>query len=431
MSRLHHTISAIFVGLLMAPAASAQQDFIDHLTVNQWVHPTEDGTLVGRVVIPSGQGNLEAVAGASVAMLSRDGQVLRTDAKTNAKGAFLMKGVEPGVYALMAQADNVFACCAMHIINDETAADHDFPAEAEISAAKVDYTMVNTAMIRYLPPKVRDTNVSMGSVELASLAGRVCGQDLFRVAQHAGGMRGQLHTAGARGAELNGARMTNVFVIKDGLEVARAITDELGSFEIETLEPGDYSLLAVGPDGLGLVGFELVDPVVAAQAAKALSSGDLTLVAKLGGGCCTQFAMQVAPMPEVVDVVEEAVVSEVPVESVCGGCGDSMGACECGVTVDACGCGTPLSGVAGDGVVLDEFGNPIPGGGYVPAGGGGGFSGGGTYGGGGGGGGFIGGGGGGGLAGLAGVAGVIAATTSDDSPSNIIVPPSPSPAVPN
>tara|TARA_R110002049_G_scaffold2750_2_gene21787 strand:+ start:671677 stop:672972 length:1296 start_codon:yes stop_codon:yes gene_type:complete len=429
MSRMLHILPLLIAGLVFVPNASAEQEN-NHLIVNQWIHPAADGTLVGRVVIPSGNGSVEAVANASVAMLSRDGEVIRPEAKTNAKGAFLMKGVKPGVYALMARADNVFACCAMHILDDATAAGNEFPSEAEIAAAKVDYTMVNTAMIRYLPPKFRDSNVSINSARIGSLANRVCGQDLFRVAQTAGGMKGQLHQAGARGAELDSAQMTNVFVIKDGLEVGRAITDEQGNFEIETLEPGEYSLLAVGPDGLGLVGFELVDPTVAAQAANAFSNGDETLVARLGGCCCNRFAMQVAPMPEVINVVEDVVISETPVDSVCGGCGEAIGTCGCEAPVDPCACGSSL---AGDGVILDEFGMPIAGGGYVP-GGGGGFSGGGGgfYGGGGGGGGFIGGGGGlGGLAGLAGTIGVIAATTSDDSnPTVIPVPTPPSNAVP-
>ena len=430
MSRLLHLLPLFCLGLILVPTASAQQS-INHLTVNQWIHPAEEGTLVGKIVIPSSNGQVEAVKNASVAMLGRDGEVIRGLAKTNDKGAFIMKDVKPGVYALTARADNVFACCAMHIIDDKTAAGHDFPSQAEVAAAKVDYTMVNTAMIRYLPPTYKNTNVTIDSAEFDSLSKRVCGQDVFRVAQTEGGMKGQLHPAGARGAHLENSHMTNVFIIKDGLEVGRAITNEQGYFTIETLEPGDYSLLAVGPDGLGLVGFELVDPTVAAQASNALSDGNVTLVGQLGGCCCNQFAMQVAPMPEVVNVVEDVVVSEAPVESsCCGGCGEAIDACGCGVPVDPCGCGTPI---AGDGVVLDEFGVPVAGGGYVP-GGGGGFmgGGGGFYGGGGGGGGFIGGGGGlGGLAGLAGVAGVIAATTSDDSNPNISLPLPISPASPN
>ena len=108
-------------------------------------------------------------------------------------------------------------------------------------------------------------------------------------------------------------------------------------------------------------------------------------------------------MPEIVYVVSEVIVSEVPVESF----NDDEIIDDVGIIMDG------------------GFGAPLTGGGFVPGGGagfgGGGFAGGGGGGfAGGGGGGFLGGGAGGlgGLAALGAIGGVIAVATSDDSEVN-------------
>ena len=252
MRRLLALFSLLLIGL---PTVTAEDSHtVNHLTMNQWVRAV-DSQLAGRVVLPMAGGQSKAVSGATVALMNRSGKVLH--GKTNQRGEFSIDGIEPGVYALTARANNVFACCAMHVIADSK--NSRFPQSAEISVANVDYTTVNTAVIRYLPPNVKNTNVSLDNVDLSQIAPRVCGEDLFRVVQFAGGMKGHLHLAGAVGSSLAGAKDTNVFIVDKGIEVARAITDSNGQFLIPKLDPGHYSLLAVGPGGVGLIGFELVD----------------------------------------------------------------------------------------------------------------------------------------------------------------------------
>ena len=421
---------------------------VNTLTVNQWVQPTADGVLQGRIVVPGPNGTSKAVENADVAIVAQNGKVLQSSSKTNTNGQFTIKGVEPGVYALSARADFVFAACAMHVLDSDLVGEQEFPQQAEISAANVDFTTVKTAVIRYLPPKAKSSRATIKDVQLDALANQVCGEQSFRVAQTSGGLRGRLHSAGADGATLSGAQRTNVFIIKDGIEVARTITDEKGRFDIAKIGAGNYSLMAVGPDGLGMIGFELVDEDALDTKSAAVTADGKQFVGLLGGGCCCQeLAMQVAPMPET--IVQDVVVAEQPVAS-CG-CGQPVDQCSCGVPVDPCGCdGTVVDGgaivdggmivdggIVDGGAVVDGFGTPVAGGGFAP-GYGGGFGGGGFSGGGGGfsggGGGFIGGGGAGGLGGLAalaGIGGVIAATTSDDSDDVVVVPPAVSPVVPN
>ena len=78
-------------------ALTAQTSAQDQLTVNQWVQPAEDGILKGRIVVPAASGASKSVADASVAILGSDGEVLRSEVKTNEKGEFEIQGVKPGV----------------------------------------------------------------------------------------------------------------------------------------------------------------------------------------------------------------------------------------------------------------------------------------------------------------------------------------------
>ena len=426
---------------------------VNTLTVNQWVQPTESGVLRGRIVIPAESGSTKAVEGAVVSVIDADGKVLKSNGKTNSKGEFVIKSVKPGVYALTARADYVFAACAMHVLDSDLVGEQEFPHLAEICAANIDFTMVKTAVIRYLPPKSKKmSRASLDAAQLDSLANQVCGEKSFRVAQVNGGLKGRLHSAGAKGGNLGSAQLTNVFIIKNGIEVARTITNENGEFEINRIGAGNYSMMAVGPDGLGLIGFELVDEEEIETQTVQVGSNGQTLVGLVDGGCCCgELAMQVAPMPEI--VVEQPAIVEAPMIDSCGGCGEVVSncGCDCGVPVDPCGCGGVVEGeiiegeiiggeiidgeiidgdFAGGGVLVDDLGSPVAGGGFgggggYNAGGGGGFLG-------GGGGGLLGGGGIGALAGLAGIGGLIAATVSDDDNGNAVVaPPIVSVALPN
>lgn len=398
-------------GLATATGEDANGAVLNHLTMNQWVGVSDSGGLSGRVFLPKAGSGSEAIPEVAVAILSRDGEVLR--AKTDSKGQFEIPNVAAGVYALTARGDNVFAACAMHVVDNAEAKKHLFPETAQISMANIDYTVVNTALIRYLPPNLKKQEFLYEDVNLSQLKNQVCGEDLFRVAQDGNGMKGRLHVAGAKEAGLNAASLTNVFLFKDTMEIDRALSDEQGRFAFETLDPGFYSILAIGSNGVGLIGFELVDMTAVEETASVIGSDGTQLVGLFGkhhgGGCCQEFSMQVAPMPEVCSVVEEVVISEP-----CGCGGEVIVDQPCGCE---CGCGEVIEGEIIDGgivegeVLMDGFGTPLAGGGFAGSGGYGGFGGGGFSGGGGGGGFF---GGGGGLGGLAGIAGLAAILALDD-----------------
>ena len=402
----------------LTDAGSAQVgEAVNHLTMNQWVRLSDNGTLSGRAFLPKAGGQSIGLEDVSVAVVSRDGKVLQ--AKTDDQGRFKISNVNSGVYALTARGNDVFACCAMHVVDSEQATKLEFPATADIAMANVDFTVVNTAMIRYLPPTVKSQDFKFSKLNFDGLKDQVCGQDLFRVAQSDKGMKGRLHVAGAVADELSNAGLTNVFLFKDAMEIDRTLSGETGVFEFETVEPGFYSILAIGPSGLGLIGFELVDPAELETTATTNVGADGTQLVGFGHhqnqccGCCPEFAMQVAPMPQVCSIVQETIVEQpMIVENACG-CGQEIVSGEViqGEVIQ----GEIIEGeVLGGEVIMDGFGTPIAGGGFAPGygggfGGGGGFSGGGGFGGGGG--GF-----GGGLGGLAALAplAILPALIDDD-----------------
>jgi len=407
-------------------ASPADSGAVTPLTLSQWVCPNEPGVLVGRVVLPSTNGNAKAIGNAAIALRSYEGETIH--GQTNKAGEFRIENVPSGVYSMTAKADNVFACCAMHVLDTEKVDGANFPKTVELAAASIDFSMVKTAIIRYVPPTSNQLASSLPNSQFDTLAKRVVNSEYFRVERVEGGMKGAILLAGTRGNDLAAADLINVFIVKNGEAVARSVTDVEGRFQVNNLPAGEYSLLAVGSAGVGLAGFELTETASVPGGQSLGKVGEIDESKQLVGlfgrhhqrGQCQSFQMQVAPCPEVIHCVEEVIVEEA-VEDCCGG--EQM--------IDGCGCGAEGAVVA-DGSIVDPFaggfGDPLGAGGY--GGGGYGGVGGGGYGGGGGG---FGGGGAGGLgalAGLAGIAGIIAATSDDDDNNNrpIVVPPPASPS---
>ncbi|TWU43132.1 hypothetical protein Q31b_21700 [Novipirellula aureliae] len=418
------------VGEIQSDASPTGAGVVTPLTLSQWVCPDEPGVLVGRVVLPSANGDAKAVGNAAIALRRYEGETIH--GQTNEAGEFRVENVSSGVYSMTAKADGVFACCAMHVLDVEKVDGANFPNSVELSAANVDYTMVKTAIVRYVPPASNQLASALPDSHFDTLAKRVVSSEYFRVERINGGMKGVIMLAGTQENDLAAADLINVFIVKDGETVARSVTDEEGEFQVNDLPAGEYSLLAVGSAGVGLAGFELTEAApLEDQPLGQTTEGDPSeqLVGLFGRHLqrrhCHSFQMQVAPCPEVIQCVDEIIVEEAPL--VAGDCcgGEQM--------MDGCDCGCGAEGaIAADGSIVDPFaggfGDPLGAGGY----GGGGYGGGGGGYGGGGGGGFGGGGGLGALAGLAGIAGIIAATSDDDDDDYrpIVVPPPASPASP-
>ncbi|MEM6980664.1 MAG: carboxypeptidase-like regulatory domain-containing protein [Planctomycetota bacterium] len=123
LSRKAHVLAATIVFSMAASIAMAQPAGIklnDQLTVPQWVLPEVPGELSGRLVLPSMNGVIELIANADLVMVNGLGESVQ--ARTNGNGEFRFIGIRPGVYALSAAANNIAACCAMHVLPPDMAA---------------------------------------------------------------------------------------------------------------------------------------------------------------------------------------------------------------------------------------------------------------------------------------------------------------------
>ncbi|MEM6363602.1 MAG: carboxypeptidase-like regulatory domain-containing protein [Planctomycetota bacterium] len=403
---------------VVSPAAEGSPQ----LTVQQWITRGADGQVAGRIVLPVGEAASQPVAGVQVALASLAGETIKAASVTNDRGEFSVANVPPGVYTLVARGKNVFSCCALHVVEPAGNTTLQQSSIAEIAAANIDFTDIKTAIIRYMPPTVpTDARFERQSAEKVMTA--FDATQAYRVAQVDGGMTGRLFRAGLEGDSFTGAGLSNILVFRDGEAVAQTVSRSNGTFAIADLAPGQYSLMTIGPDGLGITSFELVDEL-AARGSVAAKLSDSQLVNVTAVACCPQFGMQMAPVSYTSQVVNEVilsdtVISETPLTN------DDNGFAV-GIPIDG---GMPLGGgIPVDGGII---GDPLGGGGFSGGfgGGGGGFAGGG----GGGGGGLFGGGGGfGGIGGIAGLAGAgigIAALASDDDDA-IVPPPIASPSAP-
>ena len=310
-------------GLLGPGIAAANADVVEgqHLTVHQWVQLSEDGTLSGRTFVSAAKGNAVGVDAVSVKIETVDGEVIT--AKTDADGRFAFEDVEPGIYSFVAQGDGVYACCAMHAVpaGENT---KELPTEAQISLADIDFATIKAAMVRYMPPAFDPIASSIEIEDGAKLASQVMGDPMFQVVQTDGGLEGTILRAGSEADELLAAEGTNVFLFRRGTEVGRKVTDASGEFRMDEIKPGKYALIAVGPRGLGTVGFELIseednEPVT-------VEGRDGTQLTQTGCNTCGNFAMQVAPPANIVSdtVISEQYSSVAPVSS-CNTCSAGSG----------------------------------------------------------------------------------------------------------
>jgi hypothetical protein len=396
-ANLRHLLPCVaaLVAVVAAVFPANAENATSQLLVNQWIRQAEDGSIQGKIVLPQVDGTVLAVSPAVVALADATGNARTENANEN--GEFTFADVEPGVYTILTRGDDeVCAIVALHVManDDEKAAG--LTSAIEVSAGRVDFSLVNSNLIRYLPPRQFGESVAtVTNVDVKAISNTVGGAAVHRVKQTNGGMVGQIYAAGSVGNALSPSREANVFLFKDGIEIDRLTTDTEGRFEVVSLDPGVYSIMVVGNSGSGLVGFELVDERDPSFATRR-TVGE-SLVTAMQAGVSSQFVLQLAPSDGIVNnfqsmqPIEGNVISDVLIDEQ----------------------------VISEEVIDEGYGVPMGGGGYA----GGGFGG-------GGGGAGAGAAGGSGFLGLAAIGGLAALLATSDDNDRVIIPPPATPAIP-
>lgn len=333
------------------PEVSEISSPITESYVSQWVHADEFKNVRGSVISLTGPDTVP-IQKARVTLIQA-GEVVMSD-DTDVVGEFLLEGVNPGVYTMVAETGSGIAIYSLTVL-DSIAGKH-LPNFIETRLMSTNGGRVTEVLQGQSLPS--STVYAVPTVDpLKSVRKQSASHQI--VLDASGSIKGKL------GKSMVSMDMTgmNVFVFKDGVEIGRSGVSSNGSFVLRDLKPGCYGLVAAGLQGVSATGFCAVAP-------------GLAMVNKNGERFVNQGSGS----------------SSINLEL-----GDATGSTPAPLT-------TPTEPVPGEEVIL--AGPPMG----VP-GMGGGFGGGGSFGGGGGGGGF------GGLGAIAGIGGLvagIAAIASDD-----------------
>lgn len=297
------TVLAFTVTTLPSDASAQETSWSDHLAVTQWVNPATPSEFQARVLVPKVGGGARNVSGAHVILLGRNGSFHR--GITDDHGDVVISGVGSGVYAMIARAPGLVAVYAMHVIAADQRGAAGYPGKAEIACAPLSYDKFATTVMPLLRSQYDREALTIEDANLEKISGHVRGNERYQVVRSGGGLVGYLYAATAKGRiadpddlddRLDPAALMSVFLFRNGRDVGRAMTDELGRFEIPDLATGVYALVTVGPDGLGAVGFELLEEADSDKKANLVSKDGYKFVSVNGDNENSEFELQVIPV---------------------------------------------------------------------------------------------------------------------------------------
>ncbi len=273
---------------------------LPRLTVTEWVHPSTPGEFKAKVVVPKVDGGVRAVQNAVITLRGKEGVVHR--GRSNRQGDVVIRGVAPGVYAVTAQGKGICACYAMHVLDSEFTGSELYPDVAEISCALVPVDVFANTVRRYLPSDYDLDPLFIHEPAVEKVIVQTRGNEMFRVARSGSGVVGYIYAATDHGEVLDAfdrddrlepSERTRVYLLREGKRIRHDVTDRRGRFDFTNLEPGIYSLMAVGRDGVASVGFELTDKD---ESELGMVSSDGYQFVSQANDADSQFAIQVIPI---------------------------------------------------------------------------------------------------------------------------------------
>ncbi len=249
---------------------------IDEALRANWVMLSSSGILNGEIIATQ-----EAEVGNVLITLLNRGQVIN-QTRTDAKGKFSFNNLIEGTYAIAGFGPNTFFAFSLNILDYRDSTHTAHPSTLRIPAVQ-NKTTINLDWIRHFAAsnqfRVYGRFVSLeGSTDPAWLYGRdglsnhgPSAIPSSSVNFHpallgpAGELAGRIHQID----ELNGrpvdVRSTRVMLLGDDNVVAAVTADNFGIFRFENVSPGQYSLVAVGTDGMACIGIDVVKETQGAQ----------------------------------------------------------------------------------------------------------------------------------------------------------------------
>jgi hypothetical protein len=276
---------------------------LNDLFSRQWVRSDASGRVSGSLLQLTGNDSLP-VEGLPVALI-RDGKVAYV-ATSGADGRFSYDDVKPGLYSLVCRTNQSIAAFAVQVLDDK---------DADHLSNNIDVRIIRSAgekireIVRSQTVPTSFTRIdSSTSAPIDPIASnrRFASSSVVRLDSE-GNLQGQLARSGLSGVESNLNGMS-VYVLKDGVEVARSQVDANGQYSISGLSEGVYGFIAAGANGFVATSFQVLDEKVAR------TSGDGKQLVGLFHKSSPQLNCEVVDSCEVV-TCETAQVCETVIET--------------------------------------------------------------------------------------------------------------------
>jgi hypothetical protein len=195
---------------------------------------------------------------------------------TDADGAFTFNNVRQGTYSLIGFGEDAFFAFGFNAIEYAEPIADKMPNQITVLAVE-NSTTLNLDWIRFFAPNVQfrvygrfiSTQGTDDPAWLYGLEGISAlppqAQPSTSILTHpvalsgSGNLKGRVHQIDETNGRPVDVRNTRVMLMQNDNVVAAVTADNYGVFELGSVQPGRYSLVAVGADGMGCIGIDAVD----------------------------------------------------------------------------------------------------------------------------------------------------------------------------
>ncbi|MDA8563539.1 carboxypeptidase-like regulatory domain-containing protein [Mariniblastus sp.] len=237
---------------------------------SNWIMVDSNGRFEGRVVPMD-----NAVLGDMAIFLLNRGRLVKQEF-VDENGMYEFKGVRQGSYALIGWSDGAFFAFGLNILANTEDSNPQIPNRVTTLAFQ-NRTTINTDWIKYYAPQVgyrvfgsypegegaNDSEALYGFIGLvenqpdAVPATSISGHNVAKTPD--GRVVGRVHQLTSESGRPVDVRSTKVLLLQNDGVFASTTTDNFGVFEFSDVPTGRYAVMAAGPDGVGLIGMNVVD----------------------------------------------------------------------------------------------------------------------------------------------------------------------------
>jgi len=333
LSAVHLSFSTVRAdGQLQAEVVKAEPNsrsnkLLNQLFSTQWVRLDASHSFSGSLVALL-ENNKVPMAGLPVYLVQNGEVAYRTTADD--QGSFVFSEVPPGSYSLISRTNESIAAFSLQVLDESNL---HLPSEVEVRMVRPAGKQVKEILRANLLPSYSSSNLESQEITSDPLGDSRTFSKSHLIKTNADGLLlGQLGSV----EMADDLSLLNVYVLKDGIVIARSQVETDGKFQLKGLKPGVYGFIAVGASGFAATSFQLID------SNSSMIGTDGTRFVSLHDNACDQMNVEVVQCCEIVCCEPIVEIVEMPIVE---GCGEIV-ADECGIA-PSCGCGGGWGGGGG------------------------------------------------------------------------------------